>query len=377
MQHSILIVDDEALTLRTIGRALETEGYDVFSAINGEDALKIIADEKPDLALLDVVLPGINDIAESQCPVTSARKAARDRRARLKDEQNGCLAPRRLPDTTPGAEVSSSSYPIPGPRRTPDGGGAIWRQPKAQVPQRWRSPSQLRAQLRPFEGSSGVQRRLDRTPLWVALQSTNSSEMGLADTQRRERSTRSPILRNRTGGRFRRRSERCPDRGLRGRDPGMDRRRATRKVVQGQPGGPRWTIRALESVQQRLFGSPGRWWGPNCTVARRRVPKRRGRLRILLGARETKGEPEPMLRHMRPGLVQPPRDRHPATTRQENAQEPTPQLRAVDVANRHPRPEVRRDSVLHSGRSELTNRPRKSFVHRARPHAAFGAFHEC
>ncbi len=51
MQHSILIVDDEALTLRTIGRALETEGYDVFSAINGEDALKIIAEEKPDLAL--------------------------------------------------------------------------------------------------------------------------------------------------------------------------------------------------------------------------------------------------------------------------------------------------------------------------------------
>ncbi len=62
MQHSILIVDDEALTLRTIGRALETEGYDVFSAINGEDALKIIAEEKPDLALLDVVLPGINGI---------------------------------------------------------------------------------------------------------------------------------------------------------------------------------------------------------------------------------------------------------------------------------------------------------------------------
>ena len=62
MQHSILIVDDEALTLRTIGRALETEGYDVLSAINGEDALKIIAEEKPDLALLDVVLPGINGI---------------------------------------------------------------------------------------------------------------------------------------------------------------------------------------------------------------------------------------------------------------------------------------------------------------------------
>jgi two-component system response regulator AtoC len=62
MQHSILIVDDEALTLRTIGRALEAEGYDVFSASDGENALRIVGEEKPDLALLDVVLPGINGI---------------------------------------------------------------------------------------------------------------------------------------------------------------------------------------------------------------------------------------------------------------------------------------------------------------------------
>ncbi len=62
MQHSILIVDDEALTLRTIGRALEAEGYEVFSASDGEEALRIVAEEKPDLALLDVVLPGINGI---------------------------------------------------------------------------------------------------------------------------------------------------------------------------------------------------------------------------------------------------------------------------------------------------------------------------
>ncbi len=62
MPHSILIVDDEALTLRTIGRALQAEGYEVLSAASGEDALKLIAEEKPDLALLDVVLPGINGI---------------------------------------------------------------------------------------------------------------------------------------------------------------------------------------------------------------------------------------------------------------------------------------------------------------------------
>jgi len=62
MAHSILIVDDEALTLRTIGRALDAEGYEVFLAATGEEALKTIADQQPDFALLDVVLPGINGI---------------------------------------------------------------------------------------------------------------------------------------------------------------------------------------------------------------------------------------------------------------------------------------------------------------------------
>jgi len=62
MSYSILIVDDEALTLRTIGRALEGEGFEVLPAASGEEALKIVFEDKPDLALLDVVLPGINGI---------------------------------------------------------------------------------------------------------------------------------------------------------------------------------------------------------------------------------------------------------------------------------------------------------------------------
>jgi two-component system response regulator AtoC len=62
MAHSILIVDDEALTLRTIGRALQAEGYEVLQATTGEKAMEAIAEEKPDLALLDVVLPGIDGI---------------------------------------------------------------------------------------------------------------------------------------------------------------------------------------------------------------------------------------------------------------------------------------------------------------------------
>jgi two-component system, NtrC family, response regulator AtoC len=62
MPYSILIVDDEALTLRTIGRALDSEGFEVLLANSGEEALTTIAEQQPDFALLDVVLPGINGI---------------------------------------------------------------------------------------------------------------------------------------------------------------------------------------------------------------------------------------------------------------------------------------------------------------------------
>ena len=62
MAYSILVIDDESLTLRTISRALREEGFDVFVAMNGEDGLRVLVEEKPDLALVDVVLPGIDGI---------------------------------------------------------------------------------------------------------------------------------------------------------------------------------------------------------------------------------------------------------------------------------------------------------------------------
>ncbi len=62
MSYSILVVDDEALTLRTIGRALQSEGYEVTVASSGEEAIKAFSQEPTDLALVDVVLPGIDGI---------------------------------------------------------------------------------------------------------------------------------------------------------------------------------------------------------------------------------------------------------------------------------------------------------------------------
>ena len=62
MAYTILVVDDEALTLRTISRALREEGYEVCLASSGEEALEVFSREKPDIVLLDVVLPGIDGI---------------------------------------------------------------------------------------------------------------------------------------------------------------------------------------------------------------------------------------------------------------------------------------------------------------------------
>ena len=62
MPYSALIIDDEELTLRTISRGLRQDGFEVFTALSGEDGLQLFREEKPDLILLDIVLPGIDGV---------------------------------------------------------------------------------------------------------------------------------------------------------------------------------------------------------------------------------------------------------------------------------------------------------------------------
>ena len=61
---SILVVDDEEDTVELARMVLEYEGYDVFSANNGEEAIDFLksAKTKPDLVLLDVLMPKINGL---------------------------------------------------------------------------------------------------------------------------------------------------------------------------------------------------------------------------------------------------------------------------------------------------------------------------
>ncbi|MFQ5348962.1 MAG: PleD family two-component system response regulator [Thermoanaerobaculia bacterium] len=56
----ILVVDDEPDVVETIEVCLALEGYEVLTAANGIDGLNLALTQRPDLVLLDVMMPGEN-----------------------------------------------------------------------------------------------------------------------------------------------------------------------------------------------------------------------------------------------------------------------------------------------------------------------------
>lgn len=58
MQKTILIVDDEPDVRDSVKIILETKGYKVETAVDGDDCLKKLNKIKPDLILLDIMMPG-------------------------------------------------------------------------------------------------------------------------------------------------------------------------------------------------------------------------------------------------------------------------------------------------------------------------------
>lgn len=59
-KKKILIIEDTELMVKLTTDILSAKGYEVVSANNGMDGIKMVAAEKPDLVLLDVVMPGIS-----------------------------------------------------------------------------------------------------------------------------------------------------------------------------------------------------------------------------------------------------------------------------------------------------------------------------
>jgi two-component system KDP operon response regulator KdpE len=72
----ILVVDDEIEIVRALRRSLTAHGYKVFTASSGEEAFELTSRHRPDLLLLDLLLPGMSGLevcrrmrAESNIPI--------------------------------------------------------------------------------------------------------------------------------------------------------------------------------------------------------------------------------------------------------------------------------------------------------------------
>jgi CheY-like chemotaxis protein len=60
MAALILIVDDNEINLKLLSKILELSGYEVATARHGRDALKLVNQRRPDLAILDVMMPDMD-----------------------------------------------------------------------------------------------------------------------------------------------------------------------------------------------------------------------------------------------------------------------------------------------------------------------------
>lgn len=72
----ILFIEDESALQRAVTSVLTHEGYQTFSAMDGETGLQITHKEIPDLILLDLIIPkkdGFNVLAELKQDPTTAR----------------------------------------------------------------------------------------------------------------------------------------------------------------------------------------------------------------------------------------------------------------------------------------------------------------
>jgi len=56
----VLIVDDDEALVRLMDQVLTRQGYEMLKASNGQEALRLLFDQRPDLVLLDVVMPGMD-----------------------------------------------------------------------------------------------------------------------------------------------------------------------------------------------------------------------------------------------------------------------------------------------------------------------------
>jgi two-component system response regulator MprA len=62
MKEKILIIEDDEAIQKVLQRVLSYEGYEVFKALNGQQGLNSARENRPDLVILDVMLPGMDGL---------------------------------------------------------------------------------------------------------------------------------------------------------------------------------------------------------------------------------------------------------------------------------------------------------------------------
>ena len=76
MSPRVLVVDDDPRLLHIVAMYLGIEGYDVAMASNGEDGLAEVGKQRPDLVILDIMMPGMDGI--EACRLIRANPATAD-----------------------------------------------------------------------------------------------------------------------------------------------------------------------------------------------------------------------------------------------------------------------------------------------------------
>jgi DNA-binding response OmpR family regulator len=61
--EKVLIIEDELVLAKHLAEKLRDEGYDTLTATNGEEGLERVRAERPDLVVLDIMLPGIDGLS--------------------------------------------------------------------------------------------------------------------------------------------------------------------------------------------------------------------------------------------------------------------------------------------------------------------------
>ena len=60
MAHKILLIDDEKINVALVKFGLAAKGYEIVVAYDGDDGLKMVQEEKPNLIILDIQMPRMN-----------------------------------------------------------------------------------------------------------------------------------------------------------------------------------------------------------------------------------------------------------------------------------------------------------------------------